>query len=190
MMIYFLLLSLCFPLFAQEEVELAARLFHSDHVLTMGPMNDKKIIPIVFKERSLEEKVLKMSQGQEALVKGHVTYDSSGKDGQVHFIPVFLVHSVIPLSLKDLNAPKMEIPAPAFSLPQDQSFAPLTIPVTTEVASAITMTTALLLMQNLTSNKDPQGRQQINQGLILFTGILATGSFIFDQIVGQKKVDR
>lgn len=152
----------------------------------MTRLEEKDIIPLAFINKEVEKKIAELSSGEEAVVKGHITYDTRTADGTVKFRPVFLVTSITPVSLTKLRAGKVDSIDPAFNLHEHKDFSPLTIPVTTEVASSLTLTTALLLMQSLTASSDPQGRQQINQGIIIFAGALATGSFIIDQIRGQK----
>ena len=68
-------------------------------------------------------------------------------------------------------------------------FEPKSLPVTGPVASAITMTMGLLMLQELSvSENEPKARKDFNAGLIFSAGALATGVFIYEQIRGKEKV--
>jgi hypothetical protein len=84
--------------------------------------------------------------------------------------------------LGKLDLPE-QIDNPSLPLVQQESYSPLSMPVTTNVASAMTLATSMLLLQSLTSAPyQPQGQKEINTGVLLFAGLFATGFFIYEQI--------
>lgn len=126
----------------------------------------------------------------EALVKGEVHLESISVDGKTSFRPVLVVSSMRPISLKEIGVNKSMTDSienyPAhFNL--EPLPGPLSFPVSTEIASSITLTTTVLLMQSLTAGPEtPLAKQQMNTGLVLMAGSMATLMFIYDQIQGKK----
>jgi hypothetical protein len=108
-------------------------------------------------------------------------------EGQKNLKPVFLIESIHPISLQRLGQIDLkEIDQEIHIKPIEYDPKKGSIPVTSNVASAITITAGVLLLQNLTppdqgftQNKD------LNTGLIFSAGALATGLFIYDQIKDQ-----
>jgi hypothetical protein len=192
--LYLLVLLLAFPTFAQltnpnphETIKLIAR-------IKTGPkdykiISDRKEAPVTsaLKDISLKKTISTLSPGDDALIEGHIIYESTMKEGQKKLKPVFLIESIHPISLQRLG--KIDLK----EMDQEIHIKPIeydpkkgSIPVTANVASAITITAGVLLLQNLTP--PDQGYTQnkdLNMGLIFSAGALATGIFIYDQMKDQ-----
>lgn len=146
-------------------------------------------IPGVFSSKEVEEKLSSISRDEEALIEGHIKYRPVSSGEKTSFAPYFSIEAVYPVSLNRLGALDYEAPESKFEFaPINQDFRPYTIPVTTEVASALTMTSTLLLMDSLSSgDTDPSGRQDLRKGLIISAGTMATVLFIYEQFKKGKK---
>lgn len=133
---------------------------------------------------------IKLKSGEEAIFRGYVRQDITHRDGKSFFRPVLIIQSVTPVSLQLIGSAAH---APMEFADPDLNFKPHTyghnsFPVTTEVASAITLTSTVLLMQSLTANPaEPHTKQQLNSGVVIFAGTLATLMFIMDQLQDSKK---
>ncbi len=144
-------------------------------------------LPTVFASKEVKNKMSQLENGSEAIVEGKINYQFTRIEGSHYSHPYFVISKIIPISLKALGAaeyPKVE------SLknlsPQKTEYIPPTIPLTTEVASAITLTTSVLLMNELTSSQTSSFNKDLNATLFLTTGIFATILFIYEQIEGKK----
>lgn len=146
---------------------------------------DGNIIPIHFSNQSLENKVEELLPGDEALVEGHINYMTNFNiEGRTTHQPILIIDSIKPISLRRLGQiEKMEIEIdPSVLHPTTLTYAPSAIPVTTQVASAIMLTSVALMAQSLTADVNRPKFQDLNVGLFLFSGLMATGIFIFEQI--------
>lgn len=173
-----------------SQIEVFARIQTAGHAIKLIRSNEGDVIPSVLKDKNLEKIISTLSPGDEALVKGHITYQPRIIEGRTNLDPIFVIESITPISLKRLGELKgyeaNDLSPLLFT--SDRDFSPLTIPISTEVASAITLSTTILLMHSLTaSDSQPQVSQQLNSGLFLFAGALATGVFIYEQIKGINK---
>lgn len=137
---------------------------------------------------SLEKDLSKLQKGDEVVIKGYITYRNFSIEGGAQISPIFIVQSIKPISLSRLG--KMgdaKWPESTLQPMSQKTYSPIGIPVTTEVATALTLTSSMLLLQSLASSpNDIQTKQQLNTGLILFAGAMATGIFIYEQIVENK----
>ena len=174
------------------QIEVLARIQTTGHAVKLIRLNEGDSIPSILNDKKLENIISEMGSDNEALVKGHISYHATTNiEGQAKLDPIFIIESIHPVSLKLLGKIKIpddnEMTSNIFKT-RDQNFSPVSIPVTTEVASAITMTSALLLMQSLAANPSQPGvTQQLNSGVFIFAGVLATGVFIYDQLKGNTK---
>ena len=167
-------------------IQVLAKIQTTGHAINLIRLNEGDVIPSLLKNKELEKIIAEMGSETEALVKGHITYQATTIEGQAKLEPIFIIESINPISLKLLGKIKPpddnELANNIFRSP-DKNYAPFSIPVSTEVASALTLTTSVLLLQSLTASPNQsQVEQQFNSGLILFAGALATGVYIYDQI--------
>jgi hypothetical protein len=175
----------------KNQIEVLAKIYTTGHAIKLIRLSEKDVIPSILQDQKLEEAIARLDPDSEALVKGHITYHATTLEGQVKLEPIFIIESINPISLRLIGKIKApddnELASSAFRSP-DKSYAPFSIPVTTELASAITMTSAVLLMQSLAANPNqPDTKQQVNTGMFLFAGVLATSVFIYDQIKSKHK---
>ena len=171
---------------SSPEIEVLAKIQTTGHAIKLIRLSEGDVIPSLLKNKELEKVISQMRPNEDALVKGHITYQATTIEGQAKLEPIFIIESIHPISLKLLGKIKPpddnELANNIFRSP-DKNYAPFSIPVTTEVASALTLTTSVLLLQSLTASPNqPQVEQQLNTGLFLFAGALATGFYIYDQI--------
>jgi hypothetical protein len=152
--------------------------------------NDGKIMPFYHSDKQIETIVSQMLPGEEAIVKGHVIFDTKfNLEGITTHQPILIIDSIKPVSLKKLGqiTKKYEIEIDhSILFPANHSYSPSAIPVTTEVASTIMLTSAFLLSQSLTGSANRPKIEDLNAGLFLISGIVATGIFIFEQIHPNK----
>lgn len=172
-----------------ENIKIFARIKSINNEVKL--IRDEKVAPIVstLKDKAIEKDIAALEAGDEALIEGHITYEPSVVEGKQAFKPIFVIESIRPISLKRLG--KVEIkehdqliqlqPLPADFQRKG------TIPVTAQVAGALTLTATLLMLQNQTATNEPGVKTDINSGLIFSAGALATGLFIYDQIIATKK---
>lgn len=171
-----------------EEVTIVGRIEgHGDALRVIRSLEDDAL-PGMLEHQQLEKDIAALQKGDEVLLKGYVAYQNFFLAGGAHSKAIFVVQSVKAVSLSKLGKTEGTIiPEPVTSPLLQKSYSPLSIPVTTQVASAITLTSSILLLQSLTASPfDPQLRQQLNSGLILFAGAIATGIFIYDQMSGSQ----
>jgi hypothetical protein len=188
------LLNMCFA-FADrpmgESFEVIGKITLQENHVRLFRSSNGDAIPSVLQRQHLKEIISQFNPNEEAIIKGHITYLSTSLDGQASLRPFFIIESIKPISLQKLG--KVEFTdSSQFQSPimlQNMIYAPMALPITTEVASAITLTTSMLLMQSLATSSRPQVTDQLNTGLILFAGALATGVFIFEQITGTQTKD-
>lgn len=139
------------------------------------------------KNKEIESLIAKLQPGEEAIVVGHITLEPKMSDDHISYRPFFVVEELRPLSFQKLNELEFDIPERSLAT-TEKHFSPIGIPVSAEVASSITLTAAMLLMQGLTASPyEPKGKRDLNKNLVLYSGFLATGSFIYDQIFDPKK---
>ncbi len=146
-------------------------------------------IPSVLEDENLMKVIRSMRPGDDALVRGHISYVPSAAAGETNLVPVFVITGVKTVSLKRLadalDAAGSERPIPLRL--EAKVYSPQAIPVSTEVASALTVTGSMLLMHSLTAGGlEPMLTRELNQGLIIFAGALMTGTFIYKQLTSAK----
>jgi hypothetical protein len=138
-------------------------------------------IPSIEFNQNVKEQIEALKNGDEVIVVGHIRYHSQGLESQ-SMKPFFIIESVHPISLQRLGTIDTSINDQPLKLKAPEPFSPLTLPVSTEVASAITMTSSLLLLESLSAGSDPHGRREMQKSLIISAGTMATIIFIYDQI--------
>lgn len=189
--IYFILASLLthFTYAQSEDVHALIRLGKSggNHLIYVIS-EDGKHIPSVAGTEEVRKLLAQLQPGEEAFVTGQVVHDLQGKIETQNFQSYFVIKDLRPISLTKLALPYEKVEAPLVSLYQPNSYGTLSFPVSTEVASAITLTSSMLLMDNLANaGTDPSGRKDMKQGLLFTAGTMATLIFLYDQFkVGLK----
>ena len=170
-----------------ERVKILVRIEQQNGELRIFRSSNGDVIPGAFANKELANELKKLEEGDEVLMEGHINYRPTFSMEKTSFKPYFMIESVRPVSLRRLGQINLKLPESTLQFAQTPGeFRPLTLPVSTEVASALTMTTTLLLMDSLTSGPgDPSGRQDLRRGLIISAGTMATVLFIYEQIKGQ-----
>lgn len=170
----------------QDEMTIIGRVQGQGSALMVIRSLEGDALPGMLERQQVADSLAELKPGDEVLIKGYVSYERFTLEGQTQLRPFFIVQSLRPISLSRLgNTEGMKVPDVTYNPSPERAYSPLAIPITTQVASAITMTTSILMLQSLSyTEADPRVRQQINSGLILFAGAMATGIFIYEQIVG------
>lgn len=186
MKIYLLICALIFStLTLAETTSTLVRIQNDNGLFHVIRSEDGLRIPVIPANAEIKALMESLS-GSEALMKGHITYVKDLEHQPLR--PVFVVEEMKAISLRDLkvNYTAEAIPAPK-EVHQEIVLRPA-FPVTAEVASAITMTTSILMMEELTSGSgDPGGRRELRQALFFSAGAMATLLFIYEQIQGKTK---
>lgn len=146
-------------------------------------------IAIELENAGLSEMLSKLSPDDEVLLKGEVRYDPVRVDGKINMNPKFRIKSIHPVSLKELGVTAYKVQDPPLNFTSEELNNPRgTIHVTPEVASAITITAAVLLIQDLGGSAETQPtKHEIDRATFLSAGVLATGLFIWEMISKKKK---
>lgn len=183
-----LILILLFPLFAhafpEDNVKVFGRIRNTGDSLTLVRSREGDAIPCMLNDPELKETISNLNPGDEVLAEGYISYLSTTIEGEMR--PVFIISSLKPISLArlgDVNRGEISEPR-AFYPGPGKVYSPMAIPVSAQVATSITMTGSALLLQSLTAGPHPDVRHELNSGLLLFAGIMATGLFIFEQMIG------
>lgn len=166
-----------------EPLKMLVRIERNNGTVVILRSTTGDVIPGAFINKEIEEKLSSISREEEALIEGHIKYRPISSGEKTSFAPYFSIEAVYPISLNRLGAQDYQAPESNFSFaPMVHDFRPYTIPVTTEVASALQMTTTFLLMESLSSGDgDPSGRRDLQKGLIISAGTMATVLFIYEQ---------
>ncbi len=147
----------------------------------IGALNNKKLL----------KSISHLKAGDEALIEGHIVYEKT-PDPELHhkkLTPLFIIDSIRPISLSDFGATNAIVHEQELHIgPEDYLTQRGTLPVSPEVASAITLTASLLLLEELTSkNQVSTLDNNMNTGLIVSAGALATGLFVYEQLKKKTK---
>lgn len=154
------------------------------------PHDRSEALPVRMTDKKIQALFDSMKQGEEAVIQGRIEYEVVSSDGMQQMKPYFIIESIHPVSLKEIGSKLTFSPVgdPLISDAQPTNFVPVGIPVTTEVASAITLTSSLLLMESLSSGSgDPSGRSDLRKAVFISAGAMATLLFIYEQLEGKSK---
>ena len=191
---FILCLFLLFSVLAHAETETLRTFVRIDKVsdgIRVIRMDEGDYIPAVPLNSEIKKKFEGLPHGTEALMEGHITYRPvTGDNARTSFRPFFIIEKINPVTLADLGAGRSipDINNPIHLPQNDFIFHRPGIPVTTEVASALTLTTSMLLMQELTTDQtDPKGRSDVRKALFISAGAMATVLFLYEQITGKTK---
>lgn len=136
----------------------------------------------------LSEILQKIKPEDEVILKGFVTYHPDRNDTKIEMNPVFHIQSIHPVSLKRLGITNEKVEEPGLVFSTTSYKGPGTIPVSAEVAGAMTMTASILLLQNLSATSGTQPvKADLERAIFISAGALATGYFIWKQIQSSRK---
>lgn len=171
-----------------QEVRLLTKIkSKGNHILIQRP--DGAAITGHLEKKELEKSLAELEPGDDALIEGYISYESIMIEGSKSIRPKFTVTSIHPISLKRLG--KVDMKEVERFMPQDLSplsFEPKAIPLSSKAINAMLLTASVLTVQSLTtSDSTPQGAQNINTALFFSAGAIATGVFIYEQIVNKAK---
>ncbi len=171
-----------------QEAQVVVRIKRQHSTIELLRESDNLTIPSVPGNKEIEKRLNGLEPGSEAIMKGHIIYQSSGMD-TTHFKPIFVVDSITPISLAMIGKVEMpQIQDKTFDL-NPTPYYPQGWPITTELASAITFTSAALMMQSLSAPpSEAQVKQNLDVGMFVFAGAIATGYFIYEQLTNPKKL--
>lgn len=145
-------------------------------------------LPVILTNNDLEKKLINANHNDEMVIKGHIIYRPVATLEAQKMTPFLVIEEVYPVSLEALGLKEYQVPdAKVKNL--DFQYRPFRIPVTTEVASAITITSTFLLLNSLSSNSDlePAGRNDLRKALFISAGTMATLVFLYDQLTDKTK---
>lgn len=186
--LFFIILIISTPhLMADEQPVRALMKIQGSNLLIS---ENKAQVPSVAGNDQVKATMELLKDGDEVMVEGRIHEEvvSYGDFQKVN--TYFIIDKLHKISLSELGNIIYQIPDPEIqSTSNDRLYTPVSLPVTAQVATAMTMTTAALLMENLSGeqNIDPEGRRQIRQSLILSAGLMATFIFIYEQYSGSSK---
>lgn len=191
--LFILLFALSFSLYAQAKdasLRTIVRFEKTNTGTKAIPHDQSEALPVRMTDKKIQTLFDSMKQGEEAVIQGRIEYEVVSTDGMQQMKPYFIIESIHPVSLKEIGTKLTFSPVadPLISDTQPTTFVPVGIPVTTEVASAITMTSSLLLMESLSSGSgDPSGRSDLRKAVFISAGAMATLLFIYEQLEGKSK---
>lgn len=147
-------------------------------------------IPAIPKDQKIKKELEGMAAGTEAILEGQITYQQVSSDNARQLRPYFVIEKIHPVSLATLGAGTAvpDLQTQDLKIQESLVYQQPTFAVTTEVASAITLTTSMLMMEELTAGKgDPNGQREIRKALFLSAGTMATMLFLYEQLKGKSK---
>lgn len=142
---------------------------------------------IQLENAELKDTLKKLRPDDEVLLKGYISYSPVKHDTKMAMNPVFHIQSIQPVSLKAIGISEDKITEPPQTITMSQPKTPGAITISPEVASAMTMTASVLMLQDLTSPQSPTLTNDIQKVTFLSAGVLATGYFIWKQLKASKK---
>lgn len=170
-----------------EKLKVFVRIEQKGDELRIFRSSTGDLIPAAFENKNIKESLAQLEEGDEALIEGHINYRPQVSPESTSFRPYFVIEAIHPVSLKRLGKIDLTVPESSFIFaPEHQDFRPVTLPISTEVASALTMTSTLLLMDSLSSYDAGQSTDRdLRRGLIISAGTMATVLFIYEQMKGK-----
>lgn len=185
---FFFHLSLAEDMKSHQDIKLIAKIKSINHKIIVLDQKKNTAIPSALREKKLEAEISKLEAGDEALIEGHVIYQTTSADGKQTLKPIFLIDSIHPISLKKLGKVDLRIPEQELHItPQEYDDGRKSIRVSNSIVSAVTITASLLLLDNLASTGQPIGTdKEMNTGLLFSAGVLATGALIYKELKAKK----
>lgn len=185
----YLFFSILYSYGADQTFRALVRLEKKGETIKIQTQDQRAAIPAVGMSKEIRNKISELQSGSEAFIDGTIQYTYHKTEGTLYSHPVLMIHDIHPISLKQLGLGPNLVSVDRIAIgPVETEYIPQTIPITTEVASAITLTTSLLLMNELTStNRSNSLDKDLTTTLFLSSGLLATIILIYDQIEGKNK---
>lgn len=152
--------------------------------LIMRSQDVDRGIPFKTNDVLITGKLKEIDYKREAIVSGRIDYEKNSDGG---LSSVFVIERLTFVSLKELGNIPDSIPEPTYVSGSQSAFVPYSFPVSTEVASALTLTSSLLLMNSLTAGDNRDVRDDIRNGLFISAGTMATLFFLYEQLSGKTK---
>lgn len=145
-------------------------------------------LPTVAGNEEVKRLLAQLRDGDEVMIEGHFHQETISTKDSLKSHSYLIIERIHKVSLAELGNIRFKAPDPVMAY-DSKPFSPIAIPVTAEVATAMTMTTGMLLMENLSGSErsDPEGRRQIRQSIMLSAGLMATVIFIYEQLNGSSK---
>jgi hypothetical protein len=142
--------------------------------------------------RPEEEKIIReLNPDDDVIINGHVLMDKTVVGEGIEQQTVFVINKVRPVSLRRLVPQFVDDPRQEnkpYALPK--GYEPLLIPVSSGVATAMTLTVSGALAHSLAQTADGGSlRNEMNASVILGAGILMTGAFQIDEFFFNNKKD-
>jgi hypothetical protein len=141
------------------------------------------------KDPALSKVLEAMGPDEEAILEGHISYETHRQNDSVELKPIFIIDAIRPISLKKLGKMqdfKPEAKPITFQL-EKAAYAPQGFKASDQVVGSITITATILLLKALsTSAREPGIKNQLENNLIFSAGALATGAFLIDQMKAGK----
>ena len=182
-------LFFCLSVGAQDDVRVLARLRTAGAELALD-RGDGTMIPSRLASPELKATLDKIQPSDDALIVGHVSNEISSTEGKRSSRPLFVITGIHPVSLKELGIKNIKVEESLVHLvnltPKPQ--AP-TFRTSNEVVGAIVLTASILMIITLKNTATTPKMQQDANGLLLFSaGAMASGSFVYDELVRSKKI--
>jgi len=171
-----------------EKLRAVVRIHKSNQGMIVIPMDKEGTFPSLPGNEKMKKALNEIKDGSEAVIEGHISYEPISIDHGQQFRPFFVIDSIHPVSLSELGADarKVQIDTllPIHSRP---IYSPPFIPVSSEVASALTLTTSFLLLESLSNVHNTNVHSDETKALLVSAGAMATVLFIYEQVKGEKK---
>lgn len=171
-----------------EKLRAVVRINRSTQGMVIVPMEKEGTFPSLPGNEKMKKILSEIKDGSEAIIEGHISYEPISSDNGQQFRPFFVIDSIHPISLSELGADarKVQIDTllPIHSRP---IYSPPFIPVSSEVATALTLTTSFLLLESLSNVHNTNVHSDTNKALFVSAGAMATVLFIYEQVKGDKK---
>lgn len=176
------------PTLGEDQQKILVEVEKSDHQTIIFKQENIPRIPSLPANEEVAKTLDQLQPGDEVFIEGFVSHHATAGLEQGKVLPFFVVEKVYPISLKALSVTDYKAPELEFTPDSTADFSPARIPVTAEVASAMTMTTSLLLMHDLTmGSTEPEMKKQLQTALFLSAGTMATMLFVYEQLTGKTK---
>jgi len=80
-----------------SQIEVLARIQNVGNSVNLIRLSEGDVIPSLLQKKDLEKTISSMEPGDEALVKGYITYHTTNVDGPTKMKPIFVIESINPV---------------------------------------------------------------------------------------------